>query len=212
MNFLYNTVQGNKTMKAIVFIDVQNDFIDGTLKNEKAIEILPKIVEFAKSAVEGVDKDTKLYATLDTHEETKWVLHSDTLTVVEGIPPISGYMKTLEGQKLPVEHCIEGTKGWEIHDDLYNVIKGKCTFVTKPTFGSFDLAEIISEDFETEKLDEIIICGYVTSICVASNAVILRAKFPNTKITVKQDLCAGVTEKDHDAAIEVLKMQQIDIG
>ena len=99
-----------------------------------------------------------------------------------------------------------------IDERLMDVIYGNCTFINKPTFGSFDLAEIIAEDFETEKLDEIIICGYVTSICVASNAVILRAKFPNTKITVKQDLCAGVTEKDHDAAIEVLKMQQIDIG
>jgi nicotinamidase-related amidase len=98
-----------------------------------------------------------------------------------------------------------------IDERLMDVIYGNCTFINKPTFGSFDLAEIIAEDFKDNLPEEIIICGFVTSICVLANAVILRAKFPNTKITVLKDLCAGVTEKDHDAALEVLKMQQIDI-
>ena len=198
-------------MKAIVFIDVQNDFIDGALKNEKAIEVTPKIVDFAKSVMIDVDRNAKLYATLDTHKETVYDNVSVPKTAYNPELPLSGYMTTLEGQKLPVEHCIEGTKGWEIHDDLWEVIGGRCTCVPKNTFGSLDLAEIIAEDSKGE-LEEIVICGFVTSICVAANAVILRAKFPNVKITVKQNLCAGVTENDHHNAIETLKMQMIDVA
>ena len=178
-------------MKAIIFIDIQNDFIDGALRNEKAIEVTPKIVDFAKNVITGVGDDIKLYATLDTHK--------------------NNYKNTLEGKKLPVEHCIEGSKGWEMNDKLWDVIGNKCTIITKPTFGSFDLTEIISEDFENKKLDEIILVGFCTSICVAANATILRAKFPNTKITVINDLCACVTDEIHNAALKVLEMQQIEI-
>jgi nicotinamidase-related amidase len=196
-------------MRAVVFVDVQKDFIDGALRNEKAIEVTPKIVELAK---DYISRGYKLYATRDTHEKTIY----DNCTVPKAAfnpeLPLAGYMTTLEGQKLPVEHCVEGTDGWMIDERLMDVIYGNCTFINKPTFGSFDLAEIIAEDFKDSLPEEIIICGFVTSICVLANAVILRAKFPNTKITVLKDLCAGITKKDHDAALEVLKMQQIDVN
>lgn len=213
--------------KAVVFIDVQKDFIDGALRSEKAIEVTPKIVEFAKECVKN---GYKLYATRDTHEETKYSIEYDDSPIDPGstLVPVSGYFATLEGQKLLVEHCIEGTDGWMIDARLMEVIEGKCTFVNKPTFGSFDLAEIIHEDdvtatnlhnyfqsalhcHKTTMFDEIILCGFVSSICVAANAIILRAKFPNTKITVMKDLCAGITDEDHEAAIKVLEMQQINV-
>ena len=111
MNYLYNTLQGNKTMKAIVFIDVQNDFIDGALKNEKAIEVTPKIIEFAKECVE---KGYKLYATRDTHEKTEWIDNNYTRKLQrvlnekgyeyerwylkDGKMMVGGYLTTLEGQ------------------------------------------------------------------------------------------------------------------
>ena len=195
--------------KAVIFIDVQKDFINGALKNGKAIEVTPKIVEFAKECVE---KCYKLYATRDTHEKTVYDNCAIPKAAFNPELPLTGYMTTLEGKKLPIEHCVEGTDGWMIDERLMDVIYGNCTFINKPTFGSFDLAEIIEEDFKNNLPEEIILCGFVTSICILANAVILRAKFPNTKITVLKDLCAGITEKDHDAAIEVLKMQQIDIG
>jgi nicotinamidase-related amidase len=195
-------------MKAVVFIDVQKDFIDGALRNEKAIEVTPKIVEFAKECVE---KGYKLYTTRDTHEKTVY----DNCTVPKAAfnpeLPLTGYMTSLEGQKLPVEHCVEGADGWMIDDRLMEVLDGMCTFVNKPTFGSFDLAEIIAEDFENKELNEIVLCGFVTDICCISNALLLRAKFPNTKITVYQDLCAGTTDENHDAALKVMKSCQIDI-
>lgn len=213
-------------MKAVVFIDVQKDFIDGALRNEKAIEVTSKIVEFAKTCVEN---GYKLYATRDTHEKTIYCfkLIDNKLNDI----PKSGYFATLEGRKLPVEHCVEGTDGWMIDDRLMEVIEGKVTIVNKPTFGSFDLAEIIREDQtgynftqtykdnghfdlygkKKETFDEIILVGFVSSICILANAVILRAKFPNTKITVLKDLCAGITDEDHNAAMKVLEMQQIEV-
>lgn len=213
--------------KAIVFVDVQKDFIDGALKNEQAIAVTPKIVEFAKSLRAKMEAGTgsfyKFYATRDTHEKTQY----DCPT---GMPePREGYLATLEGKKLPVEHCIEGTDGWMIDDRLMDIIDGKVTIVNKPTFGSFDLAEIINEDFfETvhedtytgataifkptnDSLDEIIICGFCTDICCISCGLLLRAKFPNTKITVMKDLCAGTTKENHEAALKVMQSCQIDI-
>ena len=188
-------------MKAVVFVDVQKDFIDGALRNEKAIEVTPKIVEFAKECVE---KGYKLYATRDTHEATKWTEKNCAQIVV-------GYLATLEGRKLPVEHCIECTDGWMIDNRLMEVLDGKCTFVNKPTFGSFDLAEIIAEDFENEDIDEIILCGFVSSICVISNALLLRAKFPNKNVTIYDNLCADLDDNGHNSAMTVAHNCQIDI-
>ena len=210
-------------MKAAVFVDVQKDFIDGALRNEQAIAVTPRIVEFAKKC--AADPDCKLYATRDTHEKTEVLPESADGTIPE---KHVGYLTTLEGQKLPVEHCIELTDGWMIDNRLMEVLDGNCTFVNKPTFGSFDLAEIIYEDdiaavnkhnylqgalhcHKKTLLDEIVLCGFVTSICVVSNAILLRAKFPNTKITVMKDLCAGLSNEDHEAALKTMQMCQIDV-
>lgn len=205
--------------KIAIFVDVQNDFISGALRSEKAIETTPRIVEFAKKCVaEG----WKIYATRDTHEKTVYGV-GQYLGADMSEEPQSGYMTTLEGRKLPVEHCVEGTDGWMIDPRLMDAIEGKCTVVNKPTFGSFDLADIIREDFSYETADgkpeefykndigEIVLVGFCTGICVAANAVILRARFPNTKITVMKDLCSCVTEESHDAALKTLAMQQIDV-
>ena len=207
-------------MKAVVFIDVQKDFIDGALRNEKAIEVTPKIVEFAKECIKH--SNYKLYATRDTHERSEAV--SEQLSDNSWRTLYSrGYLYTLEGQKLPIEHCIEGTDGWMIDDRLYDVIDGKVTTVNKPTFGSFDLAEVIKEDIDKfnedhkncrddfEPFNEIILCGFCTDICCVSCALLLRAKFPNTKITIMKDLCAGTTKENHEAALKVMQSCQIDI-
>jgi nicotinamidase-related amidase len=192
-------------MKAVIFIDVQKDFIDGALRNEKAIEVTPKIVDFAKECVE---KGYKLYATRDTHEKTTYCRK---LFDNEPDIPKSGYLATREGCYLPIEHCIEGTDGWMIDNRLMEVLDGNCTFVNKPTFGSFDLAEIIAEDFEHKDLSEIILCGFVTDICCISNALLLRTKFPNTSITVMKDLCAGTTDEKHEAALKIMQSCQIEV-
>ena len=197
-------------MKAVVFVDVQNDFVrGGALPFGYPLEDnLPKIIDFAKKCVN--DPDCKIYATLDTHEKSNSIPESADGTIPE---KHVGYLSTLEGKKLPVEHCIEGTDGWNVVDSLMDVIHTHCTFVNKPTFGSFDLCEIIDEDIKRNncKIDEIVVLGYCTSICVLSNAVLLRAKFPDMKISVMKDLCGCVSEESHRAALKALEMQQIDV-
>ena len=178
-------------MKAVVFVDVQNDFIKGgNLAFGYPVEDnLEKVVEFAKQCV--ADTNCKIYATRDTHD--------------------TNYMESLEGKKLPVEQCVEGAEGWQIVDKLMEVLSGNCTFINKPTFGSYDLVDIIAEDFETAP-DEIVLCGYDLGVCVISNAVLLRAKYLNAKITVRTDLCGCVNEQTFKAACEVLKLQQIELS
>lgn len=197
-------------MKAVVFVDVQNDFVrGGALPFGYPLEDnLPKIIDFAKKCVN--DPDCKIYATRDTHEKSDSLPESADGTIPE---KHVGYLATLEGKKLPVEHCIEGTDGWNVVDSLMDVIHTHCTFVNKPTFGSFDLCEIIDEDIKRNncKIDEIVVLGYCTSICVLSNAVLLRAKFPDMKISVMKDLCGCVSEESHRAALKALEMQQIDV-
>ena len=197
-------------MKAVVFVDVQNDFVRGGALpfGYPPEDNLPKIIDFAKKCVN--DPDCKIYATRDTHEKSDSLPESADGTIPE---KHVGYLATLEGKKLPVEHCIEGTDGWNVVDSLMDVIHTHCTFVNKPTFGSFDLCEIIDEDIKRNncKIDEIVVLGYCTSICVLSNAVLLRAKFPNMKISVMKDLCGCVSEDSHRAALKALEMQQIDV-
>lgn len=191
-------------MKAVVFVDVQNDFVKGGVLAygypEKSNT--EKLVAFAHDCLA---KGYALYATQDTHDD---------------------YMNTLEGKKLPVPHCIEGTPGHEVIDLLHkdadgNVIIPYGRMIQKLTFGSFDLVDRIFEDFGDndepvgsygEPLEEIIICGYFTSICVASNALMLRAQYPNVKITVRADLCGDVDQTSHEAALHVMRNCQIDIA
>ena len=196
-------------MKAIVFIDVQNDFVKGgkLAFGYPAEDNLQKVVNFANEC--AADPKCKIYATRDTHEATKYIFHFEGDKKVS--EPQTGYLATLEGQKLPVEHCVEGDIGWQIVDSLMDVLLGKATFINKPTFGSYDLVGVMQEDFRTEDPEEIVLVGYDLSICVLANAVLLRAKYPNAKIIVKANLCGDVDEAAFNAAVKVLQMQQIEV-
>ena len=213
-------------MKVVVFVDVQNDFVNGgkLAFGYPAKDNVPEIIEFAK---ECRAKGYMLYATADTHEQTVYDTYDK-----ENAKPITGYRTTLEGKLLPIDHCIEGTPGHKIVDGLVkdengDVIIPQGHIVDKETFGSFDLLARIDQDFVVdtygdltrqskydgigEKLDEIIICGYDLAICVISNALMLRAKYPNVKITIKKDLCGCISEETFNAALCVAKCCQIDI-
>lgn len=112
----------------------------------------------------------------------------------------SNYLETPEGEKLPVPHCIKGTVGWEIADGLY--VDG-CKIIDKPNFGWPNWGE---ESFESVEL-----IGLCTDICVVSNALIIKAVFPDAQVKVDSSCCAGVTPQTHSAALETMKMCQIDV-
>ena len=173
-------------MKILVVIDMQNDFIRGSLSNPVAEAIVPKIKERIEAAREN--KEMVVF-TQDTHD--------------------TDYLETLEGQKLPVEHCIYGTEGWEIVDELKDEA---ALCVLKPTFMGFDLiSRIETVSAAMNESVEIEVCGTVTSICVISTALMLRGAFRNSKIVVNSNLCADITQESHAAALTVMKNCQIDV-
>lgn len=172
----------------LIVVDAQNDFIDGALANKEAQARVPNIVKLIKSR----DWDGIFY-TMDTHGEI--------------------YEKTLEGKKLPIRHCIASTDGWKLNSDIARALelsRNEATELHKLTFGTFDLRDLIHPYILKEE-PEITICGFCTDICIVSNALILRAQFPDAIINVVEDACAGVTEEKHKAALSVMESCQIDI-
>ncbi len=171
--------------KFLIVVDMQKDFVDGALGTQEAVAIIPaavkKITQF----------DGEIFATYDTH--------------------FDDYMDTAEGKKLPVPHCIKGTEGWLLNKDIAAALKGKkYTPVEKYTFGSVKLPDLIKKAAGTEDIC-IELIGLCTDICVISNALILKANFPEADIAVDPACCAGVTPGKHDAAIGTMKSCQIDI-
>ena len=184
--------------KLLVLVDVQKDFDKGgslaygypEKSNTEAV------IKYATKWVQDKDKKNLLFVTKDTHDEN--------------------YENTLEGKKLPVPHCIKGTEGWELVDDgdyKYSLVDRADFEVLKNTFGTFAIADEIRriEKEDCEEVKEITLTGYDLSICVLAQAVILRAAFPNKRIVVRRDLCGDVNKEAFDAALTVLKNQQIEI-
>lgn len=110
------------------------------------------------------------------------------------------YLDTTEGKNLPVKHCIKGTKGWEIADGLY--VEGS-KIIDKPNFGW--------PHWNEEKLESVELVGLCTDICVVSNALIIKAMFPDTEVQVDSTCCAGVTVESHEAALKTMQMCQVEI-
>ena len=171
----------------LVAVDLQRDFIDGTLGTREAEAIVPAA---AARIRELKDAGAEVYATLDTHGEN--------------------YAETREGKRLPVPHCIRNTAGWELHPVIREAL-GDCTLVEKPAFGSVRLPELIREKGKTDGEMTIELLGLCTDICVVSNALLLKAFYPEMPLTSDSACCAGVTPASHEAALTTMKMCQIDI-
>ena len=173
-----NIGRGDDEMKTLIVVDMQNDFVDGTLGTKEAVAIVENVKNKIK---EYEEKGYQIIFTRDTHHEN--------------------YLKTNEGKNLPVEHCIKDTKGWEIVEGLE---RPNAIYIDKPTFG-------YTEWNKFELGDEIELIGLCTDICVVSNALIIKACFPDAEVSVDANCCAGVTPETHKAALETMKMCQIKI-
>ena len=177
--------------KILVIIDAQVDFITGALGNDD----IKAAYERLENYVASTDEYENVYLTRDTHNKD--------------------YAKTLEGQKLPVPHCEYASAGWQVMPRLVEAVRmnpyiKSHLFIDKPTFGSLNLPKVI-DDQHFENNIEIDVAGFCTDICVASNCLLLRAHFPNTKINVLKDYCGGTTPENHEAALKVMNSCQIDI-
>ncbi|MBQ7479018.1 MAG: cysteine hydrolase [Selenomonadaceae bacterium] len=166
--------------KCIVVVDMQNDFIDGSLGTKEAQEMLPRLVKKLER-----ETDAALVFTQDTHS--------------------ADYLETQEGKNLPVKHCIKPEKGWEIAPALKPFAEKAAAIVEKPTFGSTKLPDAV-RDF-----DEIELVGLCTDICVISNALLLKAFYPEKSISIDASCCAGVTPESHENALGAMKMCQIQV-
>ena len=195
-------------IKVVVVVDMQKDFIDGALGTPEAQKIVPLVAETIHQLA---DPNTAIIFTKDTHTDN--------------------YMNTLEGKNLPVPHCIEGTAGYGIVDevfeawlchaqgenrymsgyDAYPVYDEDPIRVKKPTFGSVELQNILYDMNDRFEIEEITLMGVCTGICVLSNAILCKATLPEVPVNVVADCCACVTPESHKTALEAMKLCQINI-
>ena len=170
----------------LIVVDMQKDFVDGALGTPEAQQIVPRVVEKIRS-FEG-----EIIVTYDTHEED--------------------YMETREGRFLPVPHCIRDTEGWQLNAEVAAALEERAyTVVEKPTFGAVTLPEVVEqlagdEEFTVE------LVGLCTDICAVSNALLLKAAFPEADMTVDAACCAGVSPESHQAALTTMSCCQITIS
>lgn len=168
-------------MKYLVVVDMQNDFIDMALGTNEAQKIVPYVKEYIENF------DGEVIFTKDTHSEN--------------------YLSTQEGKNLPVVHCVKGTLGWEICDELLPLTQNRKVF-EKNTFGSVELAQYMSS---LDDVESVTLLGLCTDICVISNAYLIKAYMPEVKVSVVKNCCAGVTEESHERALAAMAVCQIDV-
>lgn len=188
-------------MKILIVVDMQNDFIDGSLGTPEAKAIVPNVI----NKINNVGEETITLFTKDQHT--------------------SEYLNTLEGRNLPVEHCIKMTDGWCINKEVRSAWLNRDTIIIdsainnidrnntilKSTFGSVDLCMLIKDIIAHEAITEITLIGLCTDICVISNALMLKSFFPEIPISVDAKCCAGVTPERHSIALEAMKACQINV-
>lgn len=194
----------DKKIRVLILIDMQNDFISGSLANKDAQACIPAIVE----KIKNFDGDA-IFLTMDTHTES--------------------YLNTPEGEKLPVKHCVFGTNGWYINEEVSKAIDEKrnadmdVEYIIKHTFASVETDVPGAKTLVEHVLDlefgyiqpvpmEIEVCGFCTDICVISNVLALKGfTYDFAEITVDSKCCAGVTPEKHEAALEVMRSCQINV-
>ncbi len=169
-------------MKVLVIVDMQKDFIDGSLGTKEAVAILPRVAERLKQARRDGER---VVFTRDTHHEN--------------------YLSTQEGRNLPVVHCVEGTDGWQIDRTL---TVGDSMVFDKPGFGSEALTSYLKS---LPDLAQVEFIGLCTDICVITNAMMVKGALPEVPLSVRADCCAGVTPESHENALAAMKLCQIQI-
>lgn len=169
--------------RLLIVVDYQNDFVSGSLGFEKAIQLEKSIVETIK---EYQNNNDEVIYTMDTHPQN--------------------YLETYEGQHLPIEHCIENSKGWELYGKVKNLLQD-CLCFKKETFPSLDLANYLKD----KKYQDITLVGVVSHICVLSNAIMVKSAQPYIPIRIDINKTASVDEDVHQKSIDVMKSMQFEI-
>lgn len=175
--------------RVLVVVDMQNDFVTGSLGSAAAQAVVPRVCE----KIRGFDGG--IVFTMDTHT--------------------ADYLDTQEGERLPVAHCVANTPGWTPNAEVWAALMDRnvadeAHMICKDTFGAVELPLRITELFG-DAVEEITLVGLCTDICVISNAMLLKAFFTEPRIVVDASCCAGVTAESHLTALAAMRGCQIDI-
>ena len=169
----------------LIVVDMQKDFVDGALGTPEAVAIVPAVCDRIRSF------DGEIIVTYDTHP--------------------ANYLDTAEGKKLPVPHCIRDTDGWQLDAAVAEALSDRAyTVVEKPTFGAVTLPEVV-EQLAGDEAFSVELIGLCTDICVVSNAMLLKAAFPEADLFVDAACCAGVSPESHQAALTTMACCQITV-
>lgn len=184
-------------MKVLLVIDVQNDFVTGTLANPEAQAKIPAIREKIQ---QRIAEGWTVVFTKDTHYDN--------------------YSTTMEGRYLPMSHCIERSWGWELVDGIKEIEESQLNMtICKNRFGDEVILEHIGNNIPANwkevyppEIEEIELIGFCTDICVVSNALILKASVSNeTIISCDASCCAGTSAEAHKAALTVMRSCQVEV-
>lgn len=170
--------------KILIVVDMQNDFVDGSLGTPEAQAVLPRVIDKIRRQLAAYGLDSVLY-TMDTHQED--------------------YLSTQEGRNLPVRHCIRGTDGWQLHPEVRALLLPQSVIIEKGGFGAPSLPKAVPSDAAVE------LVGLCTGICVISNAVILKTAFPEMEISIDASCCACVSPESHERALAAMELLQFKI-
>jgi nicotinamidase-related amidase len=170
--------------KYLIVVDMQNDFVTGSLATEEAKAVAVRVAEKIRSFGGTVA------FTMDTHPK--------------------GYLQMREGRALPVEHCVKGSEGWELCPEVRTLAEGKKIF-EKPTFGSAEMGAWLAEENRAQAVESVEFAGLCTDVCILSNAAIARAFVPEAEILVDSSACAGTTPERHETALEALRAFQVGV-
>lgn len=171
--------------KLLVVVDYQKDFVDGALGFPGAELLDEPIVK--KVAQYHKEKDAHVIYTQDTHK--------------------TNYLKTMEGKKLPIPHCIRNTEGWEVYGKTADACGARDLVIEKPNFGSLELVEICEE----EQYEQVELVGLVSNICVLSNAILVKTALPEAEVIVDAS-CTGCADPElNQKALDVLEGLQITV-
>lgn len=174
--------------RLLIVVDMQNDFIDGTLGTKQSRGIVKDVVDKIK---EYVDAGEDVVFTKDTH--------------------LDNYLITKEGQYLPIKHCIKDTEGWEICPEIVDNFDLKnYKIYEKFTFGSSDFAQDLIDGVYL-RITDFEFVGLTTDICVISNALMVKTFLTEAEVWVDSKCCAGSTVEGHEKALEIMKTCQINI-
>ena len=175
-------------IKILIVIDMQIDFITGSLGTEEAEAIVPRVAEKIRQY-----NQEDVYYTMDTHKVEK-------------------YFDSQEGKKLPILHCVSGTVGWTWPVTLHSASSVKASHeFWKDQFGSVGLAESMWHKAELAEIESIEFVGLCTDICVITNVLLVKTFLPEVRIIVDASCCAGTTPEMHEKALDVMKSCQVEV-